>query len=70
LIEVNPMPLPNLLKHIGFVSSTSEARRLITQKALKINDNVVSSIDEKLTDGTYLLKLGKKKFIKVKITSI
>ena len=39
LIEVNPMPLPNLLKHIGFVSSTSEARRLITQKALKINDN-------------------------------
>ena len=70
LIEVNSMPLPNLLKHIGFVSSTSEARRLITQKALKINDNVVSSIDEKLTDGTYLLKLGKKKFIKVKITSI
>ena len=67
LIEVNPMPLPNLLKHIGFVSSTSEARRLITQKALKINDNVVSSIDEKLTDGTYLLKLGKKKFIKVNI---
>ena len=70
LIEVNPMPLPNLLKHIGFVSSTSEARRLITQKALKINDNVVSSIDEQLEDGTYLLKLGKKKFIKVKITSI
>ena len=70
LIEVNPMPLPNLLKHIGFVSSTSEARRLITQKALKINDNVVSSIDEQLVDGTYLLKLGKKKFIKVKITSI
>jgi len=70
LIEVNPMPLPNLLKHIGFVSSTSEARRLITQKALKINDNVVSSIDDQLLDGTYLLKLGKKKFIKVKITSI
>ena len=70
LIEVNPMPLPNLLKHIGFVSSTSEARRLITQKALKINDNVVSSIDDQLVDGTYLLKLGKKKFIKVKITSI
>ena len=70
LIEVNFMPLPNLLKHIGFVSSTSEARRLIAQKALKINNNVVSSIDEQLLDGTYLLKLGKKKFIKVKITSI
>ena len=43
LAEVNPMPLPNLLKHIGFVSSTSEARRLINQKALKINNNVVDS---------------------------
>jgi tyrosyl-tRNA synthetase len=70
LVEVNTMPLPNLLKHINFVSSTSEARRLIAQKALKINDNVVSSIDEELSEGTYLLKLGKKKFIKVKITSI
>ena len=70
LIEVNMMPLPNLLKHIGFVSSTSEARRLITQKALKINDNVVNSIEEELSEGIYLLKLGKKKFIKVSITSI
>ena len=70
LVEVNTMPLPNLLKHIDFVSSTSEARRLIAQKALKINDNVVSSIDQELSEGTYLLKLGKKKFIKVKITSI
>ena len=70
LIEVNLMPLPNLLKHIGFVSSTSEARRLINQKALKINDNIVNSIDEELSEGIYLLKLGKKKFIKVSITSI
>ena len=70
LVEVNTMPLPNLLKHIGFVSSTSEARRLIAQKALKINDNVVNFIDEELPEGIYLLKLGKKKFIKVKITSI
>ena len=70
LAEVNPMPLPNLLKHIGFVSSTSEARRLINQKALKINDNVVDSIDTELPNGTHVLKLGKKKFIKVNITNI
>ena len=64
------MPLPNLLKHIGFTSSTSEARRLIGQKALKINDRTVESIDEELFSGEYLLKLGKKKFLKVKITDI
>ena len=64
------MPLPNLLKHIGFVSSTSEARRLISQKALKINEKTVNSIDEELPNGQHLLKLGKKKFIKVNITNI
>ena len=61
------MPLPNILKEIGFVSSTSEARRLIEQNALKINEKTVNLIDTVLKDGTYLLKLGKKKFIKVKI---
>jgi len=69
LKEVQSMPLPNLLKHIGFVASTSEARRLIEQKALKINDEVVDSITLELPNGLYLLKLGKKKFIKVNITS-
>ena len=67
LIEINAMPLPNLLKEIGFVSSTSEARRLIEQNALKTNEKTVNLIDTVLKDGTYLLKLGKKKFIKVKI---
>ena len=67
LIEIDAMPLPNLLKEIGFVSSTSEARRLIEQNALKINEKTVNLIDTVLKDGTYLLKLGKKKFIKVKI---
>ena len=70
LMELKKMPLPNLLKHIGFTTSTSEARRLISQKALKINDKTVESIDEQLVNGEYLLKLGKKKFIKVKITDI
>ena len=69
IIDANPMPLPNLLKHIGFVSSTSEARRLIGQKALKIDDEVVDSIGLELKNGVYLLKLGKKKFIKVNISN-
>ena len=70
LVEVKAMPLPNLLKYIGFVSSTSEARRLISQKALKINEKTVNSIDEELPNGQHLIKLGKKKFIKVNITNI
>ena len=67
LVDVSEMPLPNLLKHVGFVTSTSEARRLITQKALKIDERTIESIDEKLPAGQYLIKLGKKKIIKVNI---
>ena len=67
LVDVSEMALPNLLKHVGFVTSTSEARRLITQKALKIDERTIESIDEKLPTGQYLIKLGKKKFIKVNI---
>ena len=67
LVDVSEMPLPNLLKHVGFVTSTSEARRLITQKALKIDERTIESIEEKLPAGQYLIKLGKKKFIKVNI---
>ena len=70
LLEINSMPLPNILKHIGFVPSTSEARRMIQQKALKIDDKIEDSIDKVLEEGTYLLKLGKKKFIRVKVVNI
>ena len=70
LLEINSMPLPNILKHIGFVPSTSEARRMIKQKALKIDDKIEDSIDKVLKEGTYLLKLGKKKFIRVKVVNI
>ena len=69
LVEIDQMPLPNILKYVGFVKSTSEARRLIEQKALKIDDNVEESVNKVLEKGTYLLKLGKKKFIRVKIAN-
>ena len=67
MININQMPLPNLLKQIGFVPSTSEARRLIDQKALKINDKVIDSIDYEITEGLHNLKLGKKKFAQINV---
>tara|TARA_Y100000766_G_C18740598_1_gene523406 strand:- start:262 stop:876 length:615 start_codon:yes stop_codon:yes gene_type:complete len=67
MINVSKMPLPNLLKQIGFVPSTSEARRLIDQKALKINDKVIESIDYEISEGLHNLKLGKKKFAQINV---
>ena len=37
------------------------------EQALKIDERTIESIDEKLPAGQYLIKLGKKKFIKVNI---
>ena len=68
-VEVEKMPLPNLLKESGLVSSTSEARRLISQGALKIDNVSIESVEHILNPGEYFLKLGKKKFINIKVIS-
>jgi len=45
------------------VSSKSEARRLIEQGAIKVNDKPVTSVDAKVEEG--IVKVGKRKFVKI-----
>lgn len=47
------------------ISSNSEAKRLIEQKAIKVNDKVVEEWDYKLKSGD-IIQVGPKIFIKVK----
>ena len=55
-------PLPNLLKDIGFASSTSEALRLISQGAVKIDQMKIDSKDFHVELNTKkLIQVGKKK---------
>ena len=55
-------PLPNLLKDIGFASSTSEALRLISQGAVKIDQIKIDSKDFHVEPNTKkLIQVGKKK---------
>lgn len=58
--------LPKLMKLTGLVSSTSEAVRLINQRAVVINDIKVIDPERKIPEGEYILKVGKRKFLKVK----
>ena len=61
-------PLPNLLKGIGFASSTSEALRLITQGAVKVDQIKVDSKDFHIEPNTKkLIQVGKKKIIYITI---
>ena len=62
--EINyiDMPaLPNLLKDLGMVGSTSEAIRLIEQGAVKIDQEKVASKDQEVSFETKkLIQIGKK----------
>ena len=61
----------DILKETGLVPSSSEARRLISQGGINVNDIKVDSIDFKinvdmLTDGILMIKKGKKTYHQVK----
>ena len=58
------LALPNILKDLGMVTSTSEALRLIKQGAVKIDQIKVESKDFKIEQNKKtLIQVGKKKFI-------
>jgi len=67
ILAVNGMRLPRFLKQIGAVSSSSEARRLINQGGVKI-DNATIEDPFFVTNfkGGEILRVGKLKFYKVK----
>jgi tyrosyl-tRNA synthetase len=67
-IDGDSIPLPNLLKNSGMVSSTSEAMRLIKQGGVKIDSVKVE--DPKLEiqkSSEALYQVGKRKFLQIKI---
>lgn len=63
----SPNWLPKIMKDISLVKSTSEAIRLIKQGGVKINNATVTDSDITLQKGEHIIKVGKRKFYKVKI---
>ncbi len=55
--------LLELIVKEGLASSKSDARRLFEQGAVKINDNVITSLEAQVEEG--ILKVGKRRFIKI-----
>ena len=68
--KIDQMPaLPNLLKDLGMVTSTSDALRLIQQGAVKINQQKVEDKDTILSlNEKTLLQVGKKKYLYVTLS--
>ena len=58
--------LVNVILDSGLLSSKSEARRMIKQSAVRIDDEVVEDIQLTLSPGEdRILKVGKRRFLKV-----
>jgi tyrosyl-tRNA synthetase len=62
----DPIQLPSLLREIGIVSSASEARRLISQGAVKINGAKVHSEELARSDlQGVVVQVGKRRFVRL-----
>lgn len=70
-IEVRALPdmgarnIRNLLVDLGLASSTSEAQRLVTQKAVRLNGNVHDLVGEVQPVAGSVWQVGKKKIVKI-----
>ena len=64
--DKDELPILELLQKLKFISSNSEGRRLVDQRAVKINDKAVENINEiiKLENGI-IVRCGKKKIVRV-----
>lgn len=65
-LEKKHWGLADLLVKTDLVSSKSEARRLIEQGAVRINDIKKTDLDEEIIiEGEILVQVGKRKFLKI-----
>jgi tyrosyl-tRNA synthetase len=62
------LPVPQLAKQAGIVASTSEALRLIAQRGLKIDGDVVTDKARVVPAGTtVVVQAGKRRFARVNV---
>jgi len=63
-ITAGKVYLPKFLKELGIVKSSSEAKRLIAQRAIDLNKETLTSEEVFFEKGEYILRIGKKRFVK------
>jgi len=60
-----PLGIAALLKSVGLAASTGEGNRLIDGAGVRVDGAVVSDKALKLSAGSYVLQVGKRKFVRV-----
>jgi len=67
-VKAGTIYLPKFFKELGITKSSSEAKRLITQRAIDLDHKTVESEEISLIPGTYILRIGKKRFLKLVVS--
>ncbi|MCX6742940.1 MAG: tyrosine--tRNA ligase [Candidatus Parcubacteria bacterium] len=55
----------NVLVKTGLASSNSDARRLIEQKGIKVDDKIIEDVKQTISTGEHLIQKGKRFFVRV-----
>jgi tyrosyl-tRNA synthetase len=63
-----PLGIAAVLKSTGLAASSSEANRLIDGAGVRVDSTVVSDKSLKLPAGTYVVQVGKRKFVRVTLS--
>ena len=65
----DPLPITTILTKVGLAGSGREARRLVNGGGVNVDNDRVQSPNMTLSDGDYIIKVGKRRFRKVIIKS-
>ena len=66
--DLDELCIVDVLKHVGFASSNSTAKDLIEQGGVSIDGEIIKNPNQKIKlDKEKLLKVGKRRFVKIKI---
>jgi tyrosyl-tRNA synthetase len=63
-----PLGIAAVLKSTGLAASSSDANRLIDGAGVRVDSHVVSDKTLKLSAGTYVVQVGKRKFVRVTLS--
>jgi tyrosyl-tRNA synthetase len=63
------MGIGALLKAAGLVASGSEGLRMVEQGGVRIDGTVVSDKALRVSPGTFVLQVGKRKFVRVTLSA-
>ncbi len=63
----DPVGIPALLKEAGLCATTSEGMRMIRQRAVRCDGEVIADVKDPVPQGTHVWQVGKRRFARITV---